>query len=253
MPRHDGDMAQKLTPREAASSLDIGTSLPPGDDERVVGYGVIGLPFASGHYLALRDFQASSFGPAYRSVWHRDPAGAWSIYSTAPAEQSCPRYLSSALSRPTISTPIDVTWLDDHRLRVYIDDAVDWSLEARPTLATRLMTAMSGQMPAASWTNRAVMAAMGRMAGPMLSAGRMRLSGVLPNGQEFSAAPQRIWGIADSSASIDGRDVGPIGPLPEQDHLGDFWLPQRGIFFADGFGHFETFDPGRHRSPVGAP
>jgi len=245
-------MTLRLTPREAATSLDIGRNLPVGDDERVVGYGVIGLPFASGHYLALRDFVASSFGPAYRAVWHRDPAGAWSIYSTSEAGQSCPRYLSSALSRPTIVTPIDVTWLDDHRLRVYVDDAIDWTIEARPSRATRLMTAMSGRMPDAAWTNRTVLDAMGRMAGPMLSAGRMRLRGGLPNGQTFSAAPQRIWAVTDSSAIIEGEEAGPIGPLPEQDRLGDFWLPQRGIFFADGFGHFENFDPDRHLSPLGA-
>src|SRR6476659_775516 len=130
-------MTHQLTPREASS---LAVDLPAGTDERVAGYGVIGLPFSSGHYLALRDFVASSFGPAYRAVWHRDPGGAWSIYSTNDAAESCPRYLSAALSRPTVVTPIDITWLDDFQLRVYIDDALDWTLEARPTLATRLMT-----------------------------------------------------------------------------------------------------------------
>ena len=194
----------------------LGAALPDGLDERVAGYGVIGLPFASGHYLALRDFVASSYGPAYRSVWHRDPTGAWSMYSTGEAGQSCPRYLSSALSRPTIVTSIDVTWLDDHRLRINIDDALDWTLEARPSPATRLMTAMSGRMPAAAWTNRTVLDVMGRMAGPMLSAGRMRLRGNLPNGQTFSAAPRRIWAVTDSSAVVDGQEAGPIGRFPSR-------------------------------------
>jgi hypothetical protein len=246
-------MNRRLSPREAATSLDIGHTLPPGVDERVTGYGVIGLPFASGHYLALRDFAASSFGPAYRAVWHRDPAGAWTIYSTSQPEQSCSRYLSAALSGPTVVTPIDVTWLDDHRLRVYIDDVLDWTLEARASLATRFMTAVGGRMPGVAWTNRAALEAMGRVAGPILSAGRMRLRGSLPNGQSYCAAPQRIWAIVDSAAVIDGEDAGPIGPLSEQDRLADFWLPQRGIFFADGFGHFENFDPARHRSVAEAP
>jgi hypothetical protein len=245
-------MTQRLTPREAASSMELGATVPDGSDERVTGYGVIGLPFASGHYLALRNFVASSFGPAYRAVWHRDPAGAWSIYSTSEASQSCPRYLSAALARPTIVTPIDVTWLDDFRLRVYIDDALDWTIEARPTRATRLMTAMSRRMPSGGWTNRTVLGAMGLMAGPMLSAGRMRLHGGLPNGQTFLAAPQRIWAVTKSTAIVEGEDAGVIGPLPEQDALADFWLPQRGIFFADGVGHFESFDPARHLSPAGA-
>jgi hypothetical protein len=248
-----GVMTQKLTPREAATSMEHGTELPAGDDERVIGYGVIGLPFASGHYLALRNFVASSFGPPYCSVWHRDPMSGWSIYSDVDAAQSCPRYLSVAQSRPAIVAPIDLTWIDDFRLRVYIDDALDWTIEARPTAATRLMTAMGAAIPASAWTSRAVMGVMGRVAGPVLGAGRMRLAGGLPNGQTFTAAPQRIWSVTDSTATVEGRDAGPIGPLPEQDRLGDFWLPQRGIFFTNGFGHFETFDPERHRSPVGAP
>ena len=38
-------------------------SLPDGDDERFVGFGVMGLPFAGGHYLALRHFPATTFSP----------------------------------------------------------------------------------------------------------------------------------------------------------------------------------------------
>ena len=90
------------------------------------------------------------------------------------------------------------------------------------------------------------------MAGPMLSAGRMRLSGGMPNGQEFFAAPRRIWAIQASTATVSGRDIGPIGPLAKQDRIGGFWLPQRGIFFADGIGRFESFDPARHVGAVGA-
>jgi hypothetical protein len=102
------------------------------------------------------------------------------------------------------------------------------------------MSTMGRHMPAWAWRNRAVLGAMGRMAGLMLSAGRMRLTGDMPNGQEFHAAPRRIWAIHSSRAVLNGTDLGPVGPLAEQDHLGDFWLPQRGIFFADGYGRFEA-------------
>lgn len=220
--------------------MELAAGLPAGSDERVSGYGVIGLPFASGHYLALRDFIASSFGPAYRSVWHRDPAGGWTMYSTTQAELSCPRYLGSALTYPPVTTPIDVTWLDETQVRVTIDGTLDWTMRLASTSATRLMTALGRRMPDWAWTNRAVMAAMGRVAGPMLSAGRMRLTGTMPNGQEFLAAPRRIWTIDDSSATVRGEGLGPLGPLSEQGRLGDFWLPQRGIFFADGVGRFQA-------------
>jgi len=232
--------------------MELGAVLPDGSDERVSGYGVIGLPFASGHYLALRDFVASSFGPAYRSVWHRDPAGGWTMYSTTQPELSCPRYLGAALAHPPVTTSIDVSWLSGDRVRVFIDGILDWTLQMASTPATRLMTAMGQRMPAWAWRNRVVLAAMGRIAGPMLSAGHMRLTGVMPNGQDFLAAPRRIWSIEDSAATVRGEDLGPIGPLAEQDRIGDFWLPQRGIFFADGIGRFEAFDPVHHAGAVGA-
>ena len=52
------------TPRQAVEAVQAHPLLPTGDDERFTGYGVMGVPFASGHYLALRDFVATSVGPA---------------------------------------------------------------------------------------------------------------------------------------------------------------------------------------------
>jgi hypothetical protein len=218
--------------------MELGAALPDGSDERVTGYGVIGLPFASGHYLALRDFVASSFGPAYRSLWHRDPTGAWTVYSTTEPELSCPRYLGAALAQSPVTKLIDIAWIDDCQVRVSIPDTLEWTLQLTSTPATRLMTRVAQWMPASAWRSKAVLAGMGRMASLALSVGRMRLNGAMPNGQEFFAAPRRVWVVEHSSATVHGEDLGPIGPLPEQVRLGDFWLPQRGIFFADGVGRF---------------
>jgi hypothetical protein len=77
-------MRKLRTPLDAATTVLQNPMLPVGDDERFVGCGVMGFPFASGHYLALRYFPATSFSPGYRSVWHRDPAGVWTFYSTTP-------------------------------------------------------------------------------------------------------------------------------------------------------------------------
>jgi ABC-type transporter Mla subunit MlaD len=41
-------------------------------------------------------------------------------------------------------------------------------------------------------------------------------------------------------------NIGEPGPLPEQAHLGDFWIPQRGLFVI-GRAFFEPLDPARHR------
>lgn len=246
-------MSKKLTPREAATSMEIARVLPPGDDERAIGYGVIGLPFSGGDYLVLRDFHAASFGPPYRSVWHRNPAGEWRVYTTGRPEESCPRYISADLVEPATVTPIDVTWLDDVTMRVFIDDVLDWTVECRATALTTMMSAMSMAMPMGAWTNKGFHAVMGRMATAMMGAGRMRLSGThLPNGQSFMAAPRRIWEVTRSTALISGRDAGVIGPLVEQEFCGDFPLPQKGYLFADGFGHFENFDPTRHTLPTTA-
>jgi hypothetical protein len=40
----------------------------------------------------------------------------------------------------------------------------------------------------------------------------------------------QIWYVTDSSAVVDGEEIGPIGPLPEQARMADFYFPQRGIF-----------------------
>ena len=69
----------------------------------------MGMPFASGHYLALRDMVATSVGPAYRAIWHRDPDGHWTIHTTGPAELTCPRYFGS-MTAVAHAPRIDVSW-----------------------------------------------------------------------------------------------------------------------------------------------
>jgi hypothetical protein len=89
---------------------------------------------------------------------------------------------------------------------------------------------------------------MGIAAGPVLSVGKVRLLGLMPNGQTFGAIPKRVWRIDQSSAEMLGEDFGAPGPLPQQDRLGDFMLPQRGLFFAEVA---TVFTPPDH--PIGWP
>ena len=110
------------TPWQAVAALLAQPRLPEGGDERFTGYGVMGMPFASGHYLALRDMVATSVGPAYRAIWHRDPAGRWTIHTTSAPELSCPRYFGSVAA--SVRVPgIEVSWRDDHTLDVALGDA----------------------------------------------------------------------------------------------------------------------------------
>lgn len=71
---------------------------------------------------------------------------------------------------------------------------------------------------------------MSRVAGAALRAGRVRLTGLAPNGQRFVANPLTIWVAIGSKATVRGVDLGEMGPAPEQAHLRDFAIPQRGVF-----------------------
>jgi hypothetical protein len=221
--------------------------MPHGNDERVAGYGVIGLPFASGHYLALRRFPAVSFGTPYGAVWWRDPSDRWTLFTDVPPMQSCARYIGSMLEHSE-TCPIDMTWTGPRTLAVRIADRLSWEIELGSTLSTRLMSAMGAVTPRWMWHSRAALGGMARMAGPMLGAGKMRLQGSVPNRQHFQANPHTLWTVTASRATIDGEDLGPIGPLQRQTRVADFWLPQRGLFFV-GEIFFDPFDAARHWSP----
>lgn len=220
--------------------------LPDGDEERVVGFGVMGLPFADGHYLAYRDFPETSFSPAYKSVWHRTPDGVWTFYATTPGPQSCSRYFSSATPVDPVVCAIDAEWLTPWSLAISIAGVLDWRVDIGTTPGTRLMSAIGSHIPAAAARNRRMLRVMSRIVGPVLGIGRVRLTGNLPNGQEFRIAPRRVWAVVDSSAVVQGVDLGPVGPHPVQGNLADFQLPQRGICVV-AQGRFEAFDVARHR------
>lgn len=219
-----------VQPAERARQVEENPQLPAEGCERVSGYGVMGLPFRSGHVLGLRRWTASSVGEGFTSIWHRDPAGRWTFYETVPSEIACTRYFGDEVDRVHVG-PIALDWEDQHRLRVStIDGAVDWTLELGSTPVTRMMSVVGSALPTAAWRSRAVLAAMGRVGGWSLRAGTVKLTGMTSNRQRFDANPLRIWCVTESHAVVEGRELGPIGPLAEQAHLTDFYIPQRGIF-----------------------
>jgi hypothetical protein len=61
------------------------------------------------------------------------------------------------------------------------------------------------------------------------------------------ANPRLMWFIPKSTAVVRGEDLGSVGPVPEQARLGDFWIPQRGIF-AVGDAFFQSFDATLHHA-----
>ena len=234
-----------MEPREYAERAESARIAEDEREEAFSGYGVMGLPFASGHVLGLRRFPASSIGPGYFSVWHRDPDGRWDFFSDVAAMSSCNRFFGAAVSGFK-QTEIHVSWPGPRSLVVEMpSEAFHWEATLKATPATQLMNAMGAVMPEPFWKSRLVLGVMGRVAGPLLGAGKLRLSGQAPNRQQFIANPKHIWVVASSKASLAGRDFGEPGPLPEQAHLGDFMIPQRGIL-AIGGGFFEPLDEARH-------
>lgn len=221
---------QLMPPPSVLAAAAEDASLPGGSGERFAGYGVMGLPFASGHVLAMRRFPASSIGPRYTSVWHRAPDGHWTFWQDQAEDQSCPRYFSAALSESR-RVAIHLEWPAVSTLRVLVPDVgLDWTATLAATAATRVLNSVGRLMPDRAWRARLVLKAMEPVAGKALRAGNVSMVGTAPNGQHFVANPQRIWVVDDSHAELSGEDFGPVGPLPEQTRLGDFWLPQRGVF-----------------------
>jgi hypothetical protein len=88
--------SRTMEPRECVRQIEVVALLPSGGGDRFAGYVVIGS-FRSGHVLAFRRFPPSSLGPGYTSIWHRDPNGRWTFYSTVAPGRSC----SFAWSRRT--------------------------------------------------------------------------------------------------------------------------------------------------------
>lgn len=205
-------------------------ALPKGHCERVSGYGVMGLPFASGHVLGLRRWTTSSVGDGFTSIWHRNPSGRWTFYESAPSEVACSRYFGNGVDRFR-EGPIDLAWETPVRLRIRTADGeVDWTVDLAASPRTRLMSATSSILPMAAWRSAPVLRGMGALAGRFLGVGKVKLTGMTSNRQRFDANPLRIWYVTDSHAVVDGEDLGTIGPLAEQAHMADFYFPQRGVF-----------------------
>jgi len=239
-------------PRALAELTEIDPAVPRGTEDRFCGYGVMGLPFAAGHVLALRRFPASSLGYGYSSVWYRNPAGRWTFWSDVAPQTSCARFFGRVVDEVRREA-IFVRWTGPWSLRVMVGDGVvDWRVSLRATAATTAMNAASRLLTDGMWRSPRVLRYMAAIAGPLLGLGRVALTGTVPNGQRFIVNPLRVWRVSESTATVSGADLGTPGSLDDQAMLGDFAIPQSGIF-AIGRSFFEPFDPRRHSDAVQRP
>jgi hypothetical protein len=218
-----------MNARSIIEAFERDAGLVEGAGDRFSGYAIMGVPFQSGHLLALRRFSASSIGPAYTAVWHRDPSGRWTFYSTVAPDLSCARYFGGQVERNVV-VPIEIAWADSTRFRVVVGDAMEWHVALSTSFATWTLNAIARTIPERAWQMPAVLRLMGVAAKVTLNTGPLNLTGHTPNGHRFVANPRRLWLIESSYAIVDGVSVGPVGPLAIQASLGDLLLPQRGVF-----------------------
>lgn len=198
------------------------------DHEYVRGWGIFGLPFDSGHVLALRVFPQNPFAP-YCTVWHRDPQGRWAIHADAPRlDIACPRYYGPACHHVGHSR-IELTWTGPRALHVYMDQPqLDWSLSVSRSPVLGLLNPVSAALPLSSWRVRALVRARELLAGA-LGMGALAMAGEMPSGHHGVLMPQRMYLVNRSQATLDGTILGHPTRLKENPTIGGLPLPARGV------------------------
>ncbi|HTM86397.1 MAG TPA: hypothetical protein VL179_16130, partial [Mycobacterium sp.] len=74
-----------------------------------------------------------------------------------------------------------------------------------------------------------------------LGAGNLKLSGTMPSGHVGTLMPQRMYFIEESTATLDGLDLGRPTRCHQNPSIGAVSLPARGIL-ATGMGTWKILD-----------
>jgi hypothetical protein len=214
------DLARRLQDHPAGP-----VAAPVLGHEHTRGYGIMALPFASGHVLGLRVFPENDFGP-YVSVWVRHPGGEWDILVDGPRlDTACPRYFGPA-ARLAAHARIDVAWTGPATLRVRMDaPSLEWTATMCADRRLGLANAVGGRLPLWTWRAPALLRFRELIARRLVGLGEVRLSARLPAGQRATLMPGRVYRIAASRAVLAGRDLGPPAPSGDQPSLGGVTFP----------------------------
>jgi len=134
-------------PMLCAEELEDKSQLFQDSWERFCGYGVMGLPFASGHVLAFRRMTSSSIGPPFTSIWHRTPGGAWTMIVNEDPAVTCPRFFGSSVDR-VVHTEIKLNWEEPMRLSLRVpEERFQWGIRLSSHLLTGAMGWVGRTMP----------------------------------------------------------------------------------------------------------
>lgn len=210
------------------------------------GYGVLCLPFDSGHLLGLRVIPESDFAP-YVSIWHRSPAGEWDIYVDGPSlETACPRYWGPATRAVAFAT-IDVAWTGPADLRVRMDEpALEWSLSMRAPPLLRALNAIDSALPPWTWRLAPLLRFREWVARRYLGYGDVRLAFTAASGHDATLLARRNYHVVASTANLEGTSLGAPVRLDENPTIADVPLPAAPSFFV-GEAQAAIRDPAEYR------
>lgn len=221
---------------------------PPGrtDYEHYRGCGIMALPFDSGHALALRVMPENDVAP-FRAVWHRTPAGEWSVYVDGPHPELFGPWLYGPAPAASGRAPIHVDWSGGRVLRVRMEEpALDWTVRLRSSPFTRLVNRALPRLPLELYRRRPALALVRQLADRALGSGPVDLEGAVPGGQRVLVRPRRLYLVGDARAVLRGEDLGSPTRASENPTAGSFRWPARGVL-AEGDVYVEVDDPVEHR------
>ncbi|HEY8854870.1 MAG TPA: hypothetical protein VIN12_06330 [Candidatus Dormibacteraeota bacterium] len=198
--------------------------------EWVEGFGVMAMPFTSGHVLVLRAFPHNSFAP-YKSIWHRTPEGTWTIFvDGASMETACPRYFGAA-AKENRSARIDLTWIGPMDLEVTAEPpGLRWTMSLTEPPYLRALNAASSRLPEAAWRSSFVLRGMELMASVVLGMGEVQLAGPVPSGHWATLTPRRMYFVRDAHAELAGIDLGTPVRAATPPRIGATRLPSKPAF-----------------------
>ena len=187
--------------------LTPGASVSPWrDHEHVRGYGVFGLPLASGYTLALRVFWISDFG-SYTTVWCQDrPARGRSIITRRgrmlPVRGTTARGRAYRARGDRSSVAQRCRIVDLYRPAA---TGMDVRMHAPPIL--RLLNGVSRRLPLWIWQHERLLKPREWIARE-LKMGTLNLAGTMPSGHDGILMPQQVYFINHAHVTLDGRDLG---------------------------------------------
>lgn len=119
---------------------------------------------------------------APRPQWELD------IFQDVASQNACTRYFGAAVDE-IVDARIEIDWSAANRFSIAVGGGghrLDWRLTLTSSVATRLMNATSSVVPEGWWHSQRFLGLMAATAGPMLRAGKLRLTGRVPNGHNSS-------------------------------------------------------------------